>query len=100
MGFFKKLFSKIRASLYVFKKAEILRNVVNKEIGGEYDNLCHSCYFNERYHERAKLEGIFQPEKGLRISIYLGGALGDYIVYLRFVDENQFDLQMSCGLIY
>lgn len=87
MGFLKKLFSKIRASLYVFKKAEILRNVVNKEIGGEYDNLCHSCYFNERYHERAKLEGIFQPEKGLRISIYLGGALGDYIVYLRFVDE-------------
>lgn len=87
MGIISKLFSKMRASLYVFKKAEILKNVVNKEINGEYDNLCHTCYFNERYHERAKLDGIFQPDLGLRISIYLGGALGDYIVYLRFVDE-------------
>lgn len=87
MGIISKLFSKMRASLYLFKKAEILKNVVNKEIGGEYDNLCHTCYFNERYHERAKLEGMFQPDTGLRISIYLGGALGDYIVYLRFVDE-------------
>lgn len=87
MRFIRKLISKFKASLYVFKKAEIMRNIVNKEIGGEYDNLCHRCYFNERYQERARLKGILEPDDRLRISIYLGGALGDYIVYLRFVDE-------------
>lgn len=87
MSFLRKMFSKFRASLYVFKKAEIMRNIVNKEIHGEYDNLCAQCYFNERYQERARLYGILEPQKILKISIYLGGALGDYIVYLRFVDE-------------
>ncbi len=87
MGFCGKLLSKIRASLFVFKKAEILKNIVNKEMEGEYDNLCHSCYFNERYHEQAELKGIYPDNSKLNISIYLGGALGDYIVYLRFVDE-------------
>lgn len=87
MGIIRKLFSKFCASLYLFKKAEILQNIVNKEIGGEYDNLCTRCYFNERYHEKAQLEGGLEFSKGLRISIYLGGALGDYIVYLRFIDE-------------
>lgn len=87
MGIIGKLISKLKSSLYVFKKAEILKNIVNKEIDGEYDNLCHQCFFNERYHERAKLEGIFEIDKKLKISIYLGGALGDYIVYLKFVDE-------------
>ncbi|WP_312635385.1 hypothetical protein [Oscillibacter sp.] len=87
MGFLKKLLSKLKSSLYVFKKAEILRNVVNKEIGGEYDNLCHQCYFNERFQEQQQAEGILPDLSRLRISIYLGGALGDYIVYLRLVDE-------------
>lgn len=87
MGFCGKLLSKIRASLFVFKKAEILKNIVNKEIEGEYDNLCHSCYFNERYHEQAELKGRYPDNSKLNISIYLGGALGDYIVYLKFVDE-------------
>lgn len=86
MGFLKKLLSKLQASLYIFKKAEILRNVVNKEIGGEYDNLCHQCYFNERFQEQ-QVEGMPPDLSRLRISIYLGGALGDYIVYLRLVDE-------------
>ena len=57
MGIVRKLCSKVRSSLYVFKKAEIMQNIVNKEINGEYDNLCHSCYFNERYQQRARLEG-------------------------------------------
>ena len=87
MSILNKVFSKIRSSLYVFKKAEIMQNIVNKEINGEYDNLCHKCYFNERYHQHAKLQGILQTDNKLSISIYLGGALGDYIVYLRFVDE-------------
>ena len=87
MVFFKKLLNKLKASLYVFKKAEILRNVVNKEIGGEYDNLCHQCYFNERFQEQQQAEDMLPDLSRLRISIYLGGALGDYIVYLRLVDE-------------
>lgn len=87
MSFINKLLSKIRASLFVFKKAEILKNIVQKEIGGEYDNLCHTCYFNERFHEQAALKGLYPSDSKLNISIYLGGALGDYIVYLRFVDE-------------
>ena len=86
MGLIKKLLSKIRAFFYVFKKAEIMQNIVNKEINGEYDNLCPSCYFNERYQGRALLDEGKEPSV-LRLSIYLGGALGDYIVYLRFVDE-------------
>ncbi len=87
MGIVRKLCSKVRSSLYVFKKAEIMQNIVNKEINGEYDNLCHSCYFNERYQQRARLEGMLEPENTLRLAIYLGGTMGDYIVYLRFVDE-------------
>ena len=87
VGIIRKLLRKLRASFYVFKKAEILQNVVNKEIGGEYDNLCPQCFFNERYQEKAKLKGMLELNTGLRISIYLGGALGDYIVYLQFVDE-------------
>ena len=87
MSFFRKLFSKLRASFYLFRKAEILRNVVNKEIGGEYDNLCHRCFFNERYAEKALRGDLTDCVNRLRISIYLGGTLGDYIVYLRFVDE-------------
>lgn len=87
MSFVNKFLSKIRASLFVFKKAEILKNIVNKEIAGEYDNLCHSCYFNDRYHEQAELKGRYPDNSKLNLSIYLGGALGDYIVYLRFVDE-------------
>lgn len=87
MWILRKLLSKLRASLYLFRKAEILKKILNKEINGEYDNLCPQCYFNERYQERAKLTGLLEPDSALRISIYLGGALGDYIVYLRFVDE-------------
>lgn len=87
MSFFRKLFSKLRASLYLFRKAEILRNVVNKEIGGEYDNLCSRCFFNERYGEKVQQGELAERGNRLRVSIYLGGALGDYIVYLRFVDE-------------
>lgn len=87
MRFLRRLLSKIRAFFYIFRKAEVMRNVVNKEINGEYDNLCPSCYFNDRYHERAVREGGFNRIECLRLSIYLGGALGDYIVYLRFVDE-------------
>ncbi len=87
MGIVRKLCSKVRSSLYVFKKAEIMQNIVNKEINGEYDNLCHSCYFNERYHQQAALGKMQELNKALHISILLGGALGDYIVYLRFVDE-------------
>ena len=87
MSLIRKLWSKIRAFFFVFRKAEIMRNVVNKEINGDYDNLCSRCYFNERYHERALLNGVVDRRSLLRLSIYLGGALGDYIVYLRFVDE-------------
>ncbi|HEX3018060.1 MAG TPA: hypothetical protein VHP31_09455 [Caproicibacter sp.] len=87
MGFFRKLFSKLKASFYVFKKAEILRNVVSNEIEGKYDNLCHQCYFNERYRTAAETKQVFPDFSHLRIAIYLGGALGDYLVYLRFVDE-------------
>lgn len=79
---FRKFLCKIRSSLYVFKKAEIMQNVVNKEIAGEYDNLCHQCYFNGKQPISEE-----KDKKKVRISIYLGGALGDYIVYLRFVDE-------------
>lgn len=87
MGFFGKLASKLRSSLYVFKKAEIMQNIVNKEIRGEYDNLCPSCYFNQRFNEHAKATGEYPQSDKLKLSIYLGGALGDYIIYLRFVDE-------------
>lgn len=88
MSIVRKIRSKLGASLYVFKKAEIMRNIVNKEINGEYDNLCHSCYFSDRYQERARREGMPDLYDGLlRLSVYLGGALGDYIVYLRFVDQ-------------
>lgn len=87
MFFFRKLFSKIKASFYVFKKSEILKSIVNKEIDGEYDNLCHRCFFNERYQKKALVGDFVLPEGKLRLSIYLGGALGDYIVYLQFVDE-------------
>lgn len=87
MGLLKKLVSKLRASLYIFKKAEIMSNIVNKEIDGEYDNLCHQCYFNERYQEKARLTGVLEQENRLHIALRLGGALGDYIIYLRLVDE-------------
>ena len=76
MRILKKLISKIKASLFVFKKAEIMQNIVRKEIDGEYDNLCHTCFFNERYHMRAALgENIEEEFHKLRISLYLGGAL-------------------------
>lgn len=99
MRILKKLISKIKASLFVFKKAEIMQNIVRKEIDGEYDNLCHTCFFNERYHMRAALgENIEEEFHKLRISLYLGGALGDYIVYLRFVDEISSICQCSVDL--
>ena len=77
--FFRKISSKIKSSIYVFKKAEILENVLKKEINGEYDHisLTNSC----------ELYDIMTDSKEIRIAIYLGGALGDYIVYLNFVDE-------------
>lgn len=77
--FFRKISSKIKSSIYVFKKAEILENVLKKEINGEYDHisLTNSC----------ELYDIITDSKEIRIAIYLGGALGDYIVYLNFVDE-------------
>ena len=77
--FFRKISSKIKSSIYVFKKAEILENVLIKEINGEYDHisLTNSC----------ELYDIMTDSKEIRIAIYLGGALGDYIVYLNFVDE-------------
>lgn len=87
MGFFRKFASKMRSCLYVFKKAEIMRVVVNKELNGEYANLCSTCYYNEKYSGNADKTCINADLNQLRLSIYLGGALGDYIVYLRFVDE-------------
>ena len=44
-------------------------------------------------------EGDIEEEfHKLRISLYLGGALGDYIVYLRFVDEISSICQCSVDL--
>lgn len=83
----KKLFSKFKNSMYLFKKAEILHNIVDKEINGEYDNLCHQCYFNGQSEEIAVLIDESIDPTQVKIALYLGGALGDYIVYLRFVDE-------------
>lgn len=90
-NFIRKLKNKLKASFFVFKKAEIMQNIVTKEINGGYVNQGHnsvydSCLTQKEYRGKSQLKN----SNSVRIAVYLGGALGDYIVYLRFVDELTF----------
>lgn len=96
-GFLRKLNNKLKASLFVFKKAEIMQNIVTKEINGAYENLGNNnSHQNCPYQKKYKTNGQQKNSNAVRIAIYLGGALGDYIVYLRFVDE--LDLMDNCSI--